>query len=213
MILRAFFVLLGCVLATAHAAPATYDRGENFSTRPDAWTYFHPNQFYGYQAPSHSGGSGSAGGLFLPKTYFNYFADTHLNGTLTRGTTISASGRIHLQRISAVPPYTNTKADATATITVQCTPNIDYTIDIDRGLYNNGINRRMYNASANNYFDYDVYKDPPRSQVWGTGQTQNLPGNSGITGVVNYTVYGRTEQINRLKAGSYSDTLTITVTF
>ncbi len=112
-----------------------------------------------------------------------------------------------------VPPYTNTKADATATITVNCTPNIDFNIDIDRGLYNNGINRRMYNATANKYFDYDVYKNPPRSQVWGTGQTQNLAGNSGQTGFVDYTVYGRTEQINRLEAGSYRDTLTITVTF
>jgi hypothetical protein len=111
MIFRATLALLAFALPGSlalAAGAATYDRGENFSTRPDNWTYFHPNQFYGYQAPTHEGGSGSAGGLFLPKTYFNYFADTHLNGTLTRGTTISASGRIHLQRISAVPPYTNT---------------------------------------------------------------------------------------------------------
>ena len=112
-----------------------------------------------------------------------------------------------------VPPYANTRADATATITVNCTPNIDFNIDIDRGLYSNGINRRMHNATGNDYFGYDVYKDPPRSQVWGTGRTQNLAGNSGTTGYALYTVYGRTEQVSRLKAGSYRDTLTITVTF
>jgi len=112
-----------------------------------------------------------------------------------------------------VPPYTNVKADATATINVQCTPNTAYTIEINRGLHNNGINRRMHNPTANDYFQYDVYKDPPRSSVWGTGQAQNVTGNSGATGVNVWTVYGRTEQINRLKAGSYRDTLTITVTF
>ncbi|MGX7896149.1 Csu type fimbrial protein [Tsuneonella sp. HG222] len=112
-----------------------------------------------------------------------------------------------------LPPFTNVKADATATITLICTPNLPYTIDINRGLHAQGINRRMRNPVNGAYFGYDVYRDPPRSHVWGVGKLQNVPGNSGPTGLFVHTVYGRTETANKLAAGGYRDTLTITVNF
>ncbi|QGN54895.1 spore coat U domain-containing protein [Novosphingobium sp. Gsoil 351] len=122
--------------------------------------------------------------------------------------TVSAAPLIFL-----IPVPTNSNVDSTSTITIKCPPNTAYTIDIDTGLHANGINRRVYNAGYNAYINYDVYKDPPRSAVWGTGGTKNVGGNSGVTGVALMTVYGRVNSVKTLKSGSYNDTLTVTVTF
>lgn len=122
--------------------------------------------------------------------------------------TVSAAPLIFL-----IPVPTNTNVDSTSTITVKCPRNTAFTIDIDTGLYSNGINRRVYNAGFNAYINYDVYKDPPRSAVWGTGGAKNVAGNSGLTGTVLIPVYGRVASVKTLKSGSYRDTLTITVTF
>jgi spore coat protein U-like protein len=122
--------------------------------------------------------------------------------------TVSAAPLIFL-----IPVPTNLNVDSTSTITIKCPPNTAYTVDIDRGLYANGINRRVYNAGYNAYINYDVYKDPPRSAVWGTGGARNVGGNSGLTGISLLTVYGRVNSVKTLKSGSYTDTLTVTVTF
>ncbi len=112
-----------------------------------------------------------------------------------------------------IPVPTNVNVDSTSTITIKCPPQTAWTVDIDTGLYSNGINRRVFNAGYNAYINYDVYKDPPRSAVWGTGGTKNVGGNSGPTGVSLLTVYGRVASVKTLKSGSYLDTLTVTVTF
>ena len=122
--------------------------------------------------------------------------------------TVSAAPLIFL-----IPVPTNTNVDSTSTITIKCPPKTAYTVDIDTGLYSNGINRRVYNAGFNAYINYDVYKDPPRSAVWGTGGARNVAGNSGVTGIALLTVYGRVASVKTLKSGSYRDTLTVTVTF
>ena len=122
--------------------------------------------------------------------------------------TVSAAPLIFL-----IPVPTNINVDSTSTITVKCPRNTAFTIDIDTGLNSNGINRRVYNAGFNAYINYDVYKDPPRSAVWGTGGAKNVAGNSGLTGTVLIPVYGRVASVKTLKSGSYRDTLTITVTF
>ena len=130
------------------------------------------------------------------------------SATIINGCTVNA-----LPLIFNVPVPTNLNVDSSTTITIACTPNIAFTLDIDTGLYGTGINRRVFNAAANAYINYDVYKDPPRSQVWGTGGSKNLAGNSGITGVVILPVYGRLASSSKLKAGNYRDTLTVTISF
>ena len=126
----------------------------------------------------------------------------------TGNCTVSAAPLIFM-----IPAPTNTNVDSTTTITVKCPPNTAFTIDIDTGLHANGINRRVYNASNNAYINYDVYKDPPRSAVWGTGGAKNYAGNSGLLGIALVPVYGRVASVKTLQAGGYNDTLTVTVTF
>lgn len=128
--------------------------------------------------------------------------------TVISGCTVSATPLVFMVLVP-----TNTNIDSTSSIAINCTPNMPFTIDIDTGLHNNGINRRVYNAANNAYINYDVYKDPPRSAVWGTGGTKNMALNSGSTGQLIIPVYGRLNSVKTLKAGGYTDTLTITVSF
>ena len=112
-----------------------------------------------------------------------------------------------------VPLPANSTFDSTALLSLKCPPDTAFVIEIDNGLNAQGNNRRVFNAAANAYLTYDVYKDPPKSQVWGKGNLKNVSGNSGLTGLALYTVYGRLTGKSSMKAGGYRDTLTITVTF
>jgi spore coat protein U-like protein len=112
-----------------------------------------------------------------------------------------------------VPVPLNANVDSTSSITVRCLPNVAYTIDIDDGQQPNGGNRRVLNAAANDTLVYQVYKDPPHSQVWGRGNLKQVTGNTGVTGTVVHVVYGRLSAKASMKAGSYRDLLTITMNF
>jgi spore coat protein U-like protein len=107
----------------------------------------------------------------------------------------------------------NNPIDATTHVVVKCTPNTNYTIDIDKGLYANGINRRMFSASTNSYVAYDVYRDSPRTSVWGTGQLKNVSGNSGTGLPLDILIYGRVPNTGKINAGDYKDTLIVTLNF
>lgn len=113
-----------------------------------------------------------------------------------------------------VPNLTvNAAVDTTTTLTIKCTPNTNFTVDIDKGLYANGINRRMYSPASNSYVSYDVYRDSPRSKVWGTGQLKNVSGNSGNGAPLVITLFGRIPASGKIKAGDYADRLLVTVNF
>lgn len=115
--------------------------------------------------------------------------------------------------VFSMPVPSNATFDSTSVILVRCNPNLPFTIDLDNGLQPQGNNRQVFNAVANAYLRYDIYKDPPRSQVWGRGNTRNLAGNSGPFGLAVYPVYGRLTGRANAPAGGYQDTVTITVNF
>ena len=104
--LRAILVLLVFVMMDARAASATYSRSQNFATDPTNWRQSQKNLFYGYTRTMATGGKGAAGGLFIPSTVFNYYADIYLGGSLDRSTPISASGVLDLSQTSGQPAYT-----------------------------------------------------------------------------------------------------------
>ena len=154
-----------------------------------------------------------AGGLLLVATpcFANGRATNQflVTTTVVSGCTVSATPMVFF-----VPAPANINVSSTSTLTLRCSPNVAYSIDIDAGLNPQGATgRRVANAAKTKFLSYDIFKDPPHSQVWGRGNLKNVAGNSGATGQAVYTVYGLLNATSTMTADSYSDTLTITVTF
>ncbi|MHA3890855.1 Csu type fimbrial protein [Acinetobacter sp. GXMZU3951] len=109
--------------------------------------------------------------------------------------------------------------DADGAVVTRCNVNRSYSIYLGNG--NNRItggNRRMANGS--NYLAYQLYKEAARINIWdSTGGVIVTGGSGGVavtgTGVnQNFPVYGRIPKGTSIPpAGSYTDTVVVTVTY
>lgn len=118
-------------------------------------------------------------------------------------------------------PSSASPTDATGTVTVTCTPGATYSIALDAGA-NPGtagnVNTRRMLANASDYLPYQLYLDASRTTVWGdgaNGSSLNPPaGTYTATGLPQvYNVYGRVTAGQYVPAGSYVDTVIVTVTY
>ncbi len=102
--------------------------------------------------------------------------------------------------------------DASTTLSVQGTNTTPYTIGINEGVGASATiaARKMTNGAAT--VTYSLYKDSGRTQLWGSTGAEAVSATA--TGLVQtYTVYGRVPPQATPAAGTYTDTLTITVTY
>lgn len=107
--------------------------------------------------------------------------------------------------------------DAAGNLVVNCSAGTPYNIGLDGGINSTGTasspaagQRRM--ANSGNYVPYDLYQDSARSVFWGNTVGSNTLTGTGTGANQNTPVYGRTNDIN-VPAGTYSDTITATITF
>lgn len=105
--------------------------------------------------------------------------------------------------------------DTTSTVSLVCTNGANYDVALDRGLNASGTQRRMSNGAATPVFvNYGVFKDAARTTDWGAGVGATQAGNAGASGLVSLTAYGRIPaSAASVGAGTYTDTVTVTVTF
>lgn len=132
--------------------------------------------------------------------------------------TISGSG----VAFGTYAQFSSSPTDAVGTLTVNCSGNqtITLSVALNAGVNAGGsfANRRL--SSGASFLLYQLYTDAARTAVWGDG-TAGTAVNGGsfsctppctkITHV--FDVYGRIPALQRPRAGSYSDTVTATVTF
>ena len=115
-------------------------------------------------------------------------------------------------------PLANTNADSSGSVSVTCTgsTSVTYSIAASAGTGTYSTRQQMSGSHA---LDYNVFIDNSRTTVWGDGSqgTSLISGNMTATSTgttQTSTVYGRVfsgQQTARV--GSYSDTLTVTVTY
>ena len=109
-------------------------------------------------------------------------------------------------------PLTNSSVTNDATITVTCNLLSSYTITLPYSSYANGSQRRMVNGG--NYLKYDLYTDPGYNQIWDGSHTEG--GAFLFGGSKNHKVYARillAGQLTTAVAGSYSDSITVILTY
>lgn len=109
-----------------------------------------------------------------------------------------------------------TPIDATAVLSVQCTNTTPYTVTLDAGAHAGGASQFLQRSmrSGGNSLAYQLYLDAARTTLWGdgTGSTATSAG-IGSGSSQSLTVYGRISSLGASVPGTYTDTVTITITY
>lgn len=128
--------------------------------------------------------------------------------------TISAVG----VAFGAYNPQSAANDDGTGTVNLGCPPSVTAPIvALSTGGSGTYSPRRMAGGAFN--LDYNLYTTAARTTTWGDGTggtvTLTLTGGTVSGGVRNFsrTIYGRAPGSQNVGAGTYSDTITLTVTF
>lgn len=99
--------------------------------------------------------------------------------------------------------------DGATTITADCTSDTAYSISLDQGHgYADGM-RHMSNAGA--AIAYGVYRDPARTAAWTDGA--GAEAGTGVGVAQEIPVYGRIPSQQTPHAGTYADTVIVTITY
>ena len=134
---------------------------------------------------------------------------TVVSACMVSGSLLNFGGAIDALS-SAVP------LDASSTLTVQCTNTTPYSVALSAGQNAGGAtnfsSRTMKNGSHT--LGYQLYTDSARATVWGDGTL----GSSTVTGTgtgsnQSLTIYGRVPTLSGAVPGTYSDTVTVTISY
>jgi spore coat protein U-like protein len=125
----------------------------------------------------------------------------------------SNTGNLNVSASIAGNCIVNTGTMATGSISVTCTQNAPVTIALNTGLnptHASGTTRAMANSTY--YLSYELYTSSARTTVWNTSNTVSATGTGSAQTV---SVYGTIPagQGSAQPAGSYTDTVGITLTF
>jgi len=101
------------------------------------------------------------------------------------------------------------QVEAIGRIRSACNEPDGYQISISDGLYAQGSDRHMRHASNGDLIRYELYQDASRTQRWGSSAAERWsgPANSGQA----HTVYARAFGGQNPSAGTYTDTVVVTV--
>ncbi|KCZ55331.1 hypothetical protein HY29_12405 [Hyphomonas beringensis] len=103
-----------------------------------------------------------------------------------------------------------TSTTANGTITVTCTNTGGFTVALNGGGSGDIAARELSHLTETSSFEYQLYTDAGFSTVWGDDSTGSTVSGTGPLDVL--TVYGQTTSTPEI-AGSYSDSVQVTVTF
>lgn len=111
-------------------------------------------------------------------------------------------------------PTGSNPADATSAITVTCTPGTGFTVGLNAGTTAGATVTSRQMASGSNRLGYGLYQDVARTVNWGNTPGTDTPAaaTAGLTPSV-LTVYGRVPAQQAVAVGSYTDTVTVTVSY
>lgn len=143
------------------------------------------------------------------------------NGNMTVQLTVAGTCTVNTATLDFGSTGLLTSAiDATSTLSVTCSNTTPYAIGLDNGS-NFSSTRRMRQGASSNYIGYALYTDSARTVAWTTASSSTACTTTGScvlgTGdgtAQSITVYGQVPALGTAPSpGSYSDTVTITVTY
>lgn len=193
--------LYGRVPAQPGAASGTFTNTFSASNATLSYRYVEPLLLTSpYPASCTTGGVG--GGT----TGFGFTASASVPSRCTLSTATNLE-------FGSVPGTILSNRDETSAVTFTCTNRTAWNVGLDNGLHAAGAIRRMRRGSTPDYVRYELYRDEPRNLRWGTTTGSDTAAGTGTGASQSVTVYGRVPSGQTVPAGSYTDTVTVTVTY
>ena len=111
-------------------------------------------------------------------------------------------------------PTSATPTDATSTFDVTCTVGTNYSVGLNAGTKAGATVLTRQMTSGANALSYSLYSDSSHGTNWGNTPGTDTPSQT-TAGLLpsTFTVYGRIPAQQNVQAGSYTDTVTITVSY
>lgn len=149
----------------------------------------------------------------LPTLAFTLVSATAAHASCTVSATALAFGTY--QPLSFVGHLHSGDVSSAATVSVRCEGVSGYSLRLGPSVVENSIYPRyMGHSSGGNPMMFNVFTDATYQTVWGDGAVGGLIVNGPLNGTFVHVVYGRIPaRQHTLKAGSYSGSLTITVSY
>jgi spore coat protein U-like protein len=107
----------------------------------------------------------------------------------------------------------NANIDATSTINVQCTNTTPYNVGLNGGSTVGGTTATRLMSNGTSTVDYRLYSNAGRTTNWGETVGTDTVSQTGSGSAQSFTVYGRIPTQTSVEPGTYTDTITVTVTY
>jgi spore coat protein U-like protein len=134
-----------------------------------------------------------------------------VSADVTDNCTIAASPTVSVGSYDAL----HGAVSATGTLTLTCTTGSVAVIALDTGAngsHATGTTRAMSDGNSD-YLSYELYQNSGHTVLWGTNANAATENAATSTTPVDYTVYALVPASQDVPPGSYSDSVTVTVTF
>jgi len=103
--------------------------------------------------------------------------------------------------------------DQTTTVSVTCTNTTPYNVGLDAGTGSGATVATRKLTSGGNTVNYTLYSDTGRTTLWGNTVGTDTVAGTGNGAAQSLTVYGRIPTQSTPAPGTYTDTITVTVTY
>lgn len=147
--------------------------------------------------------------LLLCTTVAPTVRSLNVSATLIEACTVSANPL----NFGSHPSNFASPVQSTSTINTACSKGSNYQIGLNNGQNTIGATRRM-KAADGSYIAYELYNNSSYTQRWGSTEDTSEVVQGIATGQNQQaTVYGQVQPQPGLKAATYEDTITVTVTY
>jgi spore coat protein U-like protein len=135
------------------------------------------------------------------------------NTTFQVTATVAATCLISATNL-AFGSYTGTLVNATSTITVTCSNTTPYNVGLDVGTSSGAaVSSRKMGGPGGALLGYALFRDSGHTQNWGNTVGTDTASGTGNGSAQALTVFGQVAANQLVAPGSYSDTITATVSF
>jgi spore coat protein U-like protein len=165
----------------------------------------------GFQQTIYVYGQVPAGQFVAPGTYTDRVSSATTSFTITA--VVQATCSISASAL-AFGNYSGTLVNSTSTLSITCTNTTSYNVGLNAGTASGAtVTNRSMTGPASALLGYKLFSNSKRSANWGNTVGTSTVAGTGSGAVQSLTVYGQLPAGEQVAPGTYSDTITATITY